>query len=76
MPVSRADRIAELTADLASTRAAIRRIVESGQAYSAEGRAMTRADLMTLRALEKDQRTELDALERGTATRVYGVVHR
>jgi hypothetical protein len=76
MSNSRAARIAELTTDLAFTRASIRQIVQGGQAYSAEGRAMTRADLAALRALEKDQRSELDQLERGTATRVYGVVHR
>jgi hypothetical protein len=73
---NRAARIAELTADLASIREAIRRIVTGGQAYSAEGRMMTRADLKALRELEKDQAEELSRLTRGTGTRVYGVVHR
>lgn len=76
MSTARATRIAELTADLALTRGAIRAIVQTGQAYSAEGRAMTRADLKALRELEKDQAGELDRLTRGTAGRSYGVVHR
>lgn len=76
MSLSRAARIAELTTDLALTRASIRQIVQGGQAYSAEGRAMTRADLAALRTLEKEQQSELAQLERPAAIRVYGVVHR
>lgn len=76
MSIARAARIAELTTDLALTRAAIRQIVIGGQAYSAEGRAMTKADLAALRALEKDQQSELAQLERPAAIRTYGVVHR
>ncbi len=72
----RAARIAELTSDLAITRQAIRNIVRGGQAYSAEGRMMTRADLRALRDLEKDQADELARLTRGSATRIYGVIHR
>jgi hypothetical protein len=73
---TRAARIAELETDVASVRDAIRRIVSGGQAYSAEGRAMTRADLKSLRELEKDYADELARLVRGTRTRIYGVVHR
>lgn len=76
MTTNRAARIAELTADLASVRESIRRIVTGGQAYSAEGRAMTRADLNALRELEKDMATELGTLTRGRGGRTYGVVHR
>lgn len=76
MPTPRAARIAELTSDLALTREAIRKIVTGGQAYTAEGRTMSRADLRALRELETDQKSELAQLSRGNATRVYGVVHR
>ncbi len=37
---------------------------------------MTRADLKSLRELEKDYADELARLVRGTRTRIYGVVHR
>ena len=69
-------RLAELTSDLALTREAIRTIVRGGQSYSAEGRVMSRADLRALREMETSQATELARLERGSATRVYGVVYR
>jgi hypothetical protein len=76
MPIDRAARITELETDLAGIRDAIRRIVAGGQAYSAEGRMMTRADLRALRDLEKDTADELARLVRGTRGRTYGVVHR
>lgn len=69
-------RIAELTADLAATRGAIRKIVETGQAYSAEGRSMNRADLGALRMLEESQAKELRSLERGSGPRVFGAIYR
>lgn len=72
----RAARIAELKSALASTRAAIRRITDGGQQYSAEGRSMMRADLRALRELEKDQADELARLERGRRGITYGVIHR
>ncbi len=73
---ARAARIAELETDLVGVRESIRRIVSGGQAYSAEGRMMTRADLKALRELEKDYADELARLVRGTRGRTYGVVHR
>ena len=76
MPIDRAARITELETDLAGIRDAIRRIVAGCQAYSAEGRMMTRADLRALRDLEKDTADELARLVRGTRGRTYGVVHR
>ena len=76
MPTAREIRITELTDDLALTRAAVRKIITGGQAYSAEGRVMTRADLRALREIERDQANELAQLTRGSATRMYGVVHR
>lgn len=76
MDPARAARIAELTSDLALTREAIRKIVAGGQAYSAEGRMMTRADLRALQDLETNQEARLTQLSRGNATRVYGVIHR
>lgn len=71
-----AARIAELKADIVTTRDAINRIVSGGQAYSAEGRAMTRGDLATLREHLKELRRDLAELEGGRTTRVYGVVYR
>lgn len=73
---SRTARLTELEADLAGVRDAIRRIVAGGQAYSAEGRMMTRADLRALRELETSYADELARLTRGTRGRTYGVVHR
>jgi hypothetical protein len=74
--MSTAARVTELTADLALTRAAIRAIVSGGQAYSAEGRSMNRADLTALRTLEREQAAELRGLQRGSGPRVFGVLHR
>ena len=76
MTTQRALRITELTSDLAATRLAIRKIIASGQAYSAEGRMMTKADLAVLRKIEKEQGEELAILQRGTRGRTYGVIHR
>ena len=76
MSTSRAARIAELTSDLAATRLAIRNIIAGGQAYSAEGRMMTRADLAVLRTIEKEQAEELARITRGTRGRTYGVIYR
>lgn len=69
-------RIAELTTDLTGVRSSIRAIVKGGQAYSAEGRAMTRADLRSLRELEKSYVSELAELKRGGQARIYGAVFR
>jgi hypothetical protein len=76
MATTRAARIATLDADIELTLDAIRRIVTGGQAYSAEGRVMTRADLGALRSLLASQRSERNQLARGNGARVYGVVHR
>lgn len=70
--MTRAARIAQLETDLAETRSAISRIVTGGQAYSAEGRAMTKADLRVLQERESMLETKLSRLQRGGIA-TYGV---
>lgn len=69
-------RITELKEDLQRIRNAMRAVITGGQAYSAEGRVMTRADLRELRALERDLAAELAQLKRNSGARVFGVLHR
>ena len=73
--VTTAERIAELESDLVIVRQTRRTILTGGQAYSAEGRAMTRADLAELSETEKLMADELRLLKRGSGPRVFGVIH-
>ena len=72
----RTARIEELRSDLAQVREAQRKIVAGGQAYSGEGRMMTRADLAQLGTREQDLAQELSRLQRGRAGRTYSVNYR
>lgn len=69
-----AQRIAELETELTEVRDAIRKIVTGGQAYGAEGRTMTRADLKVLQEREDMLRAKLTKLRRGSVIRTYGVI--
>jgi len=71
-----AARLADLDARLAETTAAISKIVATGQAYSAEGRMMTRANLRDLRELEVSLRRERSGVARRGRIRTFGVVVR
>ena len=69
-------RIVEIDAELAAIRAARLKVVTGGQAYQADGRQMTRADLRGLRELEKDLQQEQARLRRGGRIPTFGVVVR
>jgi hypothetical protein len=57
---------------LAEVQAAISRVLTGGQAHSAEGRALTRADLTALQARESLLKATLARETRGSAV-TYGV---
>jgi hypothetical protein len=63
--MTRVERIAQLETELAEVKAAISRIVSGGQAYSAEGRAMTKADLRVLQDRETLLEQKLSRAKRG-----------
>lgn len=63
--MSRAARIAQTETELTEVKAAISRIVTGGQAYSAEGRMMTRADLKALQERETHLEGKLARMRRG-----------
>lgn len=73
---SHAVRIAEIETELCAIRAARLKIVATGQAYTAEGRQMTRANLRDLRDLEKDLMREQSMRQRNGRIRTFGVVMR
>ena len=70
--MTRAERITQLETELAEVKAAISRIVTGGQAYSAEGRAMTKADLRVLQERESLLEQKLVRARRGGIT-TFGV---
>lgn len=70
--MTRAERLAQAEAELAEVKSAISRIVTGGQAYSAEGRAMTRADLKALQERETHLEAKVSRLSRGGIP-TYGV---
>jgi hypothetical protein len=61
------------TEQLESVQAAIDKIESGGQAYSIGGRSLTRADLPTLYAREKQLRALVDRENRGGGIRTRGV---
>ena len=74
MPLSRAERLAQLDTRIDEVVEAISRVATGGQAYAAEGRQMTKADLAQLRQLEHDLKRERAAVARGGRIRTFGVV--
>ncbi len=67
-----AERIAQTQNELTEVKTAISRILTGGQAYSAEGRAMTRGDLRALEEREVRLEAKLTRLQRG-GIRTFGV---
>jgi hypothetical protein len=63
--MTRAERIAQYETQLAEVQQAISRIVTGGQAYTAEGRAMTKADLGVLQERETLLEQKLARAQRG-----------
>lgn len=70
--MTRAERIAQLETQLSEVQQAISRIVTGGQAYTAEGRAMTKADLSVLQERETLLEQKLARARRG-AIPTFGV---
>lgn len=70
------ERLAAIDTELCAIRTARLKIVNTGQAYTAEGRMMTRANLRDLRELEKDLERDRARLVRGGRIRTFGVVVR
>lgn len=70
--MTRAERITQSSTELAEVKTAISRIITGGQAYSAEGRAMTKADLKVLQERERMLETKLARLQSG-GIRTFGV---
>jgi hypothetical protein len=69
-------RIEALTTRRAALEASILTIIQGGQAYSAEGRVLTRADLKALREMEKDVDVEIARLRRSSGPRLLGAIYR
>jgi hypothetical protein len=69
-------RIATLNTRRAALEASILTIIQGGQAYSAEGRVLTRADLKQLREMEKEVDAEIARLNRSSGPVLLGAIYR